>query len=69
MIFLDYPWHNAPSLAKYAAMDYDGTCYWFENKPELDMDNEWTIDEGRFEQINMDDPEEQILRSLEERPT
>jgi hypothetical protein len=35
---MNYPWDQAPEWARYAAMDADGECYWFRDKPKISHD-------------------------------
>ena len=36
-----YPWHEAPEWAKYAATDKDGEAYWYEELPNR-ISSEWS---------------------------
>jgi hypothetical protein len=46
------PWHEAPDWAMWAAMDSDGTWYWYENDPKIGVVSGliigWLDDGDRF---------------------
>lgn len=47
-------WTRAPSWARYAAMDDDGTWHWHENEPKPRHDMWWEAGTGRRDQIPAD---------------
>jgi hypothetical protein len=55
-------WKDAPEWAQWAAQDFDGDWYWFENKP-IQLEFGWASSTGRIQNINQDWRE-----SLERRP-
>jgi hypothetical protein len=46
---MNYPWDTAPEWARYAAMDSDGSHWWYENQPSY-KDGFWAA-RGMFEPI------------------
>lgn len=60
-------WKDAPTWAKYLAMDADGVWYWYENKPvKLGDDESWTEFTGR--QPEQASSFTNWRKSLEQRP-
>jgi len=47
-----YDWSQAPAWAPYAAMDLDGTAYWYEHRPAI-CGSEWHAEQrSRAEEID-----------------
>ena len=58
---------ECPEEAKYAAVDADGTAYWYEDKPEQ-LDADWQSYFGRTKRISQDYAASDWKNSLIERP-
>jgi hypothetical protein len=56
-------WKDAPEWAQYVAMDFGGSWYWYEEKPEFKL-SRWRCVHGRVEGTYLPDPE----TTLEQRP-
>ena len=59
---INIPWKDAPEWAKWAAMDADGSWYWYDKQPHCDNANfgfEWVLHKHgiRCEPINTMYPE------------
>jgi len=67
----DLPWHEAPDWAMWAAMDSDGTWYWYENDPKIGVVSGlivgWLDDGDRFEEF-LASPSDDWRTSKQRRP-
>jgi hypothetical protein len=61
-----YPWDSAPEWAKFAATDFDGVPWWFEDQPFCIV-GRWHVNTGKFETI--EDLMFDYRDSLQSRPT
>ena len=62
-----FNWDNAPKWAQWVAMDESLEWYWYEFRPTLDDQGEWTqVRTGRQKMIVLDDIDYE--NTLEERP-
>lgn len=62
-------WANAPDWARFKATDPDGSIYWFENRPTINIDFcDWDGNGGRCLEITVRNNDCDWQETLEEKP-